>query len=385
MNALESTHVLDQGKQISLHFSNGRKVRFHAIWLRDNSLDEKTRAAGNGQRIITLAEIASNITIAKAELDNNELVVHFHPENHHTRFPAQWLLENAYDHPARQEKGWVQESLTLWDGSLDGGEVDDSTSALFEDIQNDPDTRRQWLRSVHRFGFATLRGGPIENGALCQVAELFGYIRETNYGRWFEVRTAINPSNLAYTGLGLQAHTDNPYRDPVPTLQILYCLENSAQGGENQLVDGFSVARRLQQENPHGFELLSRYCARFEYKGNGDVHLRARKPMIELSADGELISVRFNNRSTAPITDVPFDDMADYYEAYRQFGDIINDPSMAIEFKLEPGDSFIVDNTRVLHGRSGYASNEGSRWLQGCYADKDSLTSTLSVLENQHA
>ena len=73
---------------------------------------------------------------------------------------------------------------------------------------------------------------PVESGALFKVAALFGYIRETNYGRHFEVRTEVNPSNLAYTGLGLQAHTDNPYRDPVPTLQILYCLENSARGGE---------------------------------------------------------------------------------------------------------------------------------------------------------
>ena len=29
--------------------------------------------------------------------------------------------------------------------------------------------------------------------------------------------------------------------------------------------------------------------------------------MIELSPDGELIAIRFNNRSAAPITDVPYD------------------------------------------------------------------------------
>ena len=73
---------------------------------------------------------------------------------------------------------------------------------------------------------------PIESGALCKVSDLFGYIRETNYGRWFEVRAEVNPNNLAYTNLGLQAHTDNPYRDPVPTLQILSCIENTVDGGE---------------------------------------------------------------------------------------------------------------------------------------------------------
>ena len=84
----------------------------------------------------------------------------------------------------------------------------------------------EWLAVVRRYGFAVLDGVPTKPGALCEVAELFGYVRETNYGRWFEVRAEVNPNNLAYTNLGLQAHTDNPYRDPVPTLQLLACLEN---------------------------------------------------------------------------------------------------------------------------------------------------------------
>ena len=82
------------------------------------------------------------------------------------------------------------------------------------------------------------------------IVALFGFVRETNYGRHFEVRTEVNPTNLAYTGLGLQAHTDNPYRDPVPTLQVLSCLENSAKGGENMVVDGFAAALRLRDEDP---------------------------------------------------------------------------------------------------------------------------------------
>ena len=74
------------------------------------------------------------------------------------------------------------------------------------------------------------RRGSTRPGALFEVVDLFGYVRETNYGRHFEVRTEVNPTNLAFSSLGLQAHTDNPYRDPVPTLQVLYCLENSAGG-----------------------------------------------------------------------------------------------------------------------------------------------------------
>mgnify|MGYP000876626859 CR=1 FL=1 len=106
----------------------------------------------------------------------------------------------------------------------------------------------RWLAAVRRYGFAVMTDTPTEPGTLCKVAELFGYVRETNYGRWFEVRAEVNPNNLAYTNLGLQAHTDNPYRDPVPTLQILACLENSVDGGDSIVVDGFKVVERLKAE-----------------------------------------------------------------------------------------------------------------------------------------
>ena len=73
-----------------------------------------------------------------------------------------------------------------------------------------------------------------------------------------------------------------------------------------------------------------------------------------------------------------------YYDAYRRLGEIIDDNQMEVTFKLSPGESFIVDNTRVLHARKGY-SGAGNRWLQGCYADKDGLYSTLASLENASA
>ena len=101
--------------------------------------------------------------------------------------------------------------------------------------------------------------------------------------------------------------------------------------------------------------------------------------MIALSPDGELTAVHFNNRSIAPITDVPYHDMNNYYKAYRKFSNIIDDPAMALTFKLNPGECFILDNTRVLHARTAY-SKIGIRWLQGCYVDKDGLLSTISTL-----
>ncbi|MCL4154990.1 UNVERIFIED_CONTAM: hypothetical protein GTU68_066924, partial [Idotea baltica] len=345
MTAVTTAELLDNGAAVRVRWSDGKAARFHALWLRDNALDEATRSATNGQRLITLHDVPGETRISDTAASGGALEVTFAPEGKTVTFPARWLSANAYD---RREAGpLVAPEHTIWDGTLKAEMV----SGDFTAVKTSPDALRVWLGHVRQYGFAKLTGGPVESGALQDVAKLFGFIRETNYGPWFEVRTEVNATNLAYTSLGLQAHTDNPYRDPVPTLQILYCLDNSAEGGESQVVDGFRAAQRLRDESRRGFDLLSKHSARFEYRGSDGVHLRARRPMIETTPEGELIAIRFNNRSTAPITDVPFEDMAGYYAAYRRLGEIIDDPAMAVGFKLEPGESFIVDNTRVLHGR----------------------------------
>jgi len=362
--------ILDNGRAIAL--DDG--TRFHAIWLRDNAQDATTRDPGNGQRLIALRDIPAETVISDASMDSGQLVLQFQPEGLEIAYDTNWLMHHRYDKEDHASSGWLNDDQQAWDASLQ-----DIPIADFNMVQTDSAALKSWLGGIVKFGFGKLSGGPIEEGALFQVAGLFGYVRETNYGWHFEVRTEVNPTNLAYTGLGLQAHTDNPYRDPVPTIQILYCLENSATGGENMVVDGFAVAQRLRDENPCWFDVLSKYTARFEFAGSSDVCLKSRRPMIELSPDGQLQAVRFNNRSAAAITDVPYDDMADYYAAYRRMGEIIDDPAMEVSFKLSPGECFLVDNTRVLHARKGY-SGAGSRWLQGCYADMDGLRSTHAAL-----
>lgn len=379
MKEIAAVDVIDNGGAIEVRWRDGGRSRFHAVWLRDNAPDPGTRSPVNGQRLITLAEIPRDVAISEAHINaDGTLAVDFSPESKRAEFAAAFLASRDYDHHRRREPGWIDASLSTRDAAL-GESI---PRADFETVAGDREALAHWLAGIRRFGVGLLEGGPPESGALCRVVERFGYIRETNYGRWFEVRSEIDPSNLAYTGLGLQAHTDNPYRDPVPTLQLLYCLENSADGGDSLVVDGFSVARRLCDESPRLFTLLTRYCARFEYAGSAGVRLRARRPVIELAPDGELVAVRFNNRSAAAVIDVPYDDMPAYYDALRRFGELIDDAGMAVRMKLEPGQCLIMDNTRVLHARTAFTGG-GSRWLQGCYADKDGLLSTLAAYETE--
>jgi len=380
MHSYKSVKIIDDGKSIILQRADGGTLRYHSIWLRDNALDPETRDIKNGQRLITLSDIPIDTCIKSANLDDKgeNISITFFPESKKVSFSTSWLETHAYDVEKKSLKGWISPDLKIWKSEMSKN----IPSIDYKTAKSDNTLLLKWMKSLHKYGFAKITGGNKESGAIIQIANLIGYIRETNYGKFFEVRSEINAVNLAYTNLGLQAHTDNPYRDPVPTIQILYCLENSASGGDSKVVDGFKAAILLKEENPEYFNLLTKYCARFEYNEDEKTHLQSRRPMIELSPDGEIIAIRFNNRSAAPITDVPYSDMENYYNAYRKFSDIINESSMAVNFKLKPGESFAIDNTRVLHSRAAY-SGSGNRWLQGCYVDKDELLSKIFTLSKK--
>ena len=369
--------LLDQGSVLELELE-GRPTRFHALWLRDNARDPATRDAGNGQRLITLLDIAADVRIDQAEWDEATLNLRFEPEGRWIGFDRDWLRSHVYDDRPIRDAGWTDETIERWDAAAAAAVPVEHYDALL----SDPQRLLGWLATLCRYGFARLTGAPPTQGVAEGVAGLFGFIRETNYGRTFDVRSEVAPSNLAYTNLGLQAHTDNPYRDPVPGLQILTCIANDVEGGASLLVDGFKIVERLQTEMPRGFELLSSRCARFDYAGANGVRLRSKRPLIELGCDGELIALRFNSRSAAAFTDIPFDEMADYYAAYRRMAELVEDERFAFRFRLAPVDLFVVDNMRVLHARSAFLDH-GDRWLQGCYVDKDGMLSTLAGLQDR--
>lgn len=375
---LKTATLIDDGKAVKLGWTTGETARFHALWLRDNAPDGATRSATNGQRLITLLDIPAETKLTRAEISAaGDLTATFAPEGKSVSYPAAWLARHVYDQTPARQAGWLAPEIETWDAGLQA-----KTPVIgHEQGKIDRAAFGEWLAAIRRFGFGVMTGVPRQSGSLIDVAEMFGFVRETNYGKWFEVRAEVNPNNLAYTNLGLQAHTDNPYRDPVPTLQLLACLENTVDGGDSVVVDGFRAAERLRAEDPQGFALLTRHCARFEYAGAAGVRLQSKRPMIELGPDGEMIAIRFNNRSASAFTDIPYDDMAGFYAAYRRFAEIIEDPAMEVTFKLKPGELFIVDNTRVLHARKSFSSS-GTRWLQGCYADKDGLLSTLAAIEH---
>ena len=69
MSLFKSVKVINSGKAILLSTKNGKSLRYHSTWLRDNALDSKTRDKNNGQRLISIADIPVKTYIKSAFLN----------------------------------------------------------------------------------------------------------------------------------------------------------------------------------------------------------------------------------------------------------------------------------------------------------------------------
>jgi len=335
----------------------------------------ESRNLDNGQRLFSVKDLPSRVLIEEAHKDREGNVhVLFQPENHSSVFSQKWLRENCYelnshfeDRSERKKKLWQKDSFENGLPFIN-----------YDSMCSDDGSKVLALRSLRESGFFVLNDVPTQDGQVLKVIGEFGFTRETNYGALFEVRTEVNPNNLAFTNLGLGSHTDNPYRDPVPTVQLLHCLESSTEGGESILVDGFKAASILREESEESFQSLTNTWINYRFS-DSKTDLRSRVPMIELNDNNEIIKVRYNNRSIDTIN-VPKDKMRSFYKAYRLWSEVIEREELKVQFKLSEGDLMLFDNTRIMHARTEF-SQSGKRHLQGAYSDLDGLYSLLNRLE----
>jgi len=264
----------------------------------------------------------------------------------------------------------------VWDSSLQSRPTFEFRDDFYESKE-----MYDLLKSFYKYGFVIIKNAPIQNNYIVQFANLIGNIRPTNFGEYFNVKSISNPNDLAYTSLALPPHTDNPYRKPVPCIQLLHCIENQVNGGFSTLVDGFKVATHLRKNNPDYFEILTKIKVKFKFIDK-DIILENTGELIELDEQGNFKQVRFNTRlDYVPI--LVKNQLELYYKARKKISGLYNSEKFKIEFKLMPGDIMMMDNHRLLHGRTAYNASEGNRFLQRCYIDHDSSEGKLRHLKRK--
>ena len=350
--------------------NNGSKKEIHPFWLRERVNGEDFVDKTTQQRLFDPTELKGNIEIKDLKLTDQFLEISFN-DGVKTKLTIKSILDEFINVNDLKSIKKVK-----WDSSLNNFNNFEFYKDIFEDeIMCDA------LTSFYNFGFVIFKNVPTKNNFIVNFANSIGSIRRTNFGEFFNVKSKPNPNDLAYTSLSLAPHTDNPYRNPVPCIQILHCIENQVNGGLSTLVDGYTVTEELKKDNPEYYKILTEVKVKFKFIDQ-KVVLEDWAEMIRLDENKKFKQVRFSPRlDFVPLLDK--EKLKLYYSARNEVSKLFNSKKFRIEFKLIPGDLLMMDNYRLLHGRTSYDANEGERFLQGCYIDYDSTEGRLKHLQRK--
>jgi gamma-butyrobetaine dioxygenase len=344
--------------------SIGRHADLHPNWLRDQSQEPGQVETTNRQRLFTPSDIADGLTVTSCRLDGEHLVVGF-SDQHVARIRTElielrlgWLFDEEQP-PAPEPWTTPLERFPYVDWNEIGWSLDDE----------DTDAVIEFLSAFYRHGYVVLRNTPTVEGTLRRITDRLGYIVGNNFGWIFDVRAEPNPTDLAYTSIELLAHTDQPYRRPVPGIQLLHCLRNEAPGGDSTLVDGLAAADALLAEHPDLHAALVETEVEFRYDMGTDTVVN-RGHILTYDRHGRYRQVCFNTKLDSPVLR-PGLDLDAFYAGRRWLAEWLNDPAHQVTFRLEPGDVMFMDNHRALHGRTRFDSSQGHRHLQGGYIEHD--------------
>ena len=351
--------------------SGNNKEEIHPFWLRERINNEDALDKGNQQRLFDPNSINTNIDIEKIENEDGLLNLFFNDGTNYKIKEDQIL--NEYK---SQNLDPILIDKIKWDSNFNNFQKFKFENDIFEKkIMYD------LLVSFYKYGFVVLTNVPTEDNFIIKFANSIGSVRRTNFGEFFNVRSVPNPNDLAYTSLALSPHTDNPYRKPVPCVQLLHCITNNVSGGNSTLVDGYTVSEKIKEDYPEYYEILSSVKVKFKFIDN-TVVLEDMSELIKLDEKNNFKQVRFSPRlDYAPILEKSKLDL--FYKARNKISELYNSDKYKVEFKLENGDLLMMDNHRLLHGRTKYDVNEGDRYLQGCYIDFDSTEGKLRHLKRK--
>ena len=348
----------------------GAKKEIHPFWLRervnsDNFLDQKTQ-----QRLFDPTMLKNSSEISKVNISDKFLEISFKDGAY-----AKLVIENILKEFEKDNELYFINKIS-WKSDFQNNNIYKFDKNFFEEK-----IMYESLLDFYKYGFVIFENVPTQDNFIVNFANSIGSIRRTNFGEFFNVKSKPNPNDLAYTSLPLAPHTDNPYRKPVPCIQLLHCIENEVGGGLSTLVDGLAVTEELKKEHPSFFQILTEIKVRFQFVDD-NVVLEDWAEMIQLDENRRLKQVRFSPRlDFVPLMDK--EKLELYYAARNKISEMYNSEKFRIEFKLKPGDLLMMDNYRLLHGRTEYNANEGNRFLQGCYIDYDSTEGKLKHLKRK--
>ena len=348
--------------------SSKENFEIHPLWLRERVKTEDLVDKHNSQRLYDPSQLHSNLKIKKAHMSNGYLDIEF---TDGIKFKYE-ISDLVYE----LDKKEPIEKLILWNSNLKK-----KPTILYKDNIFETEQMYNVLQDFYKFGFVIFKKVPTEDNYVLKFANSIGTVRPTNFGDTFSVKSVPKPNDLAYTSIALTPHTDNPYRKPIPCIQLLHCLENKVKGGLSTLVDGFAVANYLKENHQDLFKILTSTKVRFRFVDK-TIILENWGKLIELDESNNIKQIRYSTRLDY-VPALKKNELEKFYKGRKLIANLYASKKFEIRFRLEKGDLLMMDNHRLLHGRTSFDSTEGKRYLKGCYIDHDSTEGKLRYLERK--
>lgn len=410
-----SVSLAHDGLRLSLPGPDSQNHVFPYAWLRDS--DPQLIHPHTRQKIHSSVNVPIDVkpTDARVSDDGKDIVLKWNDDSSEssssswpqsTSFSIEFLRRHANPDEVRKYHHdvvpvpWTRTTLRRLNG-------------LYLEYDNVMETDEGLLLAVSQlasYGILFISKVPSENTSdetaeLPKLAERFGRIRDTFYGRIWDVTSrGADSRNIAYTNLDLGLHIDLEYFEHPPRYQILHMLRNrGVTGGDNIFSDGFRAAYMLKEVDREAFDTLCTEPVAFHYVNDGH-HLYQEHPTIHLAPPG---SQAYDRKTGQPVVQhinysppfqapLPLTTVQNpkFLPALKKFASLLANDDGLFECRLEEGTAVIFGNRRVLHGRREFTNvskkwgqvgeaEEGVRLLKGCYIEAEGILDRLNTLNRR--
>ena len=358
--------VGDGPRALVVEWSDGHVSRYSYRWLRFNCFCPNCGSSNDGIRTIDLTQIPSDISPASVEpLGGETLSVVWGDDGHRSEYGADWLRGHAHSPEERaRRRTWRP---TTWKSCS----ITDLPLSRYGEVTNDDLRRLEMFEALRDFGFVRIEGVGPDPELTEPVARMFGPIHETSlYGYIADVQSKPVSKLGGETAIHQHPHCDDVFQYTPPGIVAFHAIVNEVDdGGVSSYVDGFAVAESIRAEAPEAFRLLTTVPVQFIRRRPGFFDLRGEGRVIRLDAEGQIAGIRYFDRSTAPL-DVDEELVDAMLDAQTEFVRRIISPEFQVNNRLEPGDVVVVDNHRVLHGRTAFDPSSPRR-IRTCTVDRE--------------
>ncbi|WYZ38449.1 hypothetical protein EsH8_III_000363 [Colletotrichum jinshuiense] len=387
-----------QTDRLHVFDSISKKYRIlDAAWIRDRCPCPHCVSPSSGNKSFSTAEIPHDIKLSRLEqLSDGSVQIHWENDipraaaaSHVSVFPANGKQslkaisrESSVMFAGHPKDPSYLNQKTFWDKSTLEPRLMSIDYADF--IAGGPAFRKGAL-GLSRLGLLFLTNVPQTETAVADIALKFGAVKETFYGRTWDVISKPDAENVAYTSAYLGLHSDMLYLDSPPKIQLLHCLENSCSGGESIFSDAHHAISLLRDRQPEYYNHLCGFQVPYHYTKNGFFY-RQTRPVISHAEDPNLREVWWSPPFQAPFPRQTSSGQRKVWRSWltaaRAFKRILEDECNVFQYKLRPGECVLFDNRRVLHGRRAFDTASGRRWLKGTYVADEDFQSTLRGLRD---